>query len=129
MQTVCQLDQDDADILRHGEKHFAQISRLHLLLYLGPVPVISGELQFFQLGHAVDQTRDISAELLFDLLACQDCVLHHIMQKSGGNGFLIQFEVRQNRGDIQRVNDIWLPGFTQLPFMSIAGHLISFFDQ
>ena len=32
VQTICQLDHNDADILRHGEEHLTQILCLHLQL-------------------------------------------------------------------------------------------------
>ena len=34
VQTVCQLDQNDTDVLCHGQKHLTQIPGLHVLLGL-----------------------------------------------------------------------------------------------
>ena len=61
MGPVRQLDDDYADILRHREKHFPQVLRLHL--HLVPIPGQPG-----QLGDAVHQKRHVLTKLLFDLI-------------------------------------------------------------
>ena len=47
MQAVGKLDDDHADITRHGEKHFAQVERLLL--------VHAVDLDIGELGHAVNE--------------------------------------------------------------------------
>ena len=51
---VGQLDQDDANIARHGQQHLAK--RLSLVFFTGR------EVQLFQLGQAVDQLCDGGAK-------------------------------------------------------------------
>ena len=54
MQPVGQLDQDDADVLDHGEQHLADA--------LGLAVLAVGEVDFAQLGDAVDAARHVLAE-------------------------------------------------------------------
>ena len=46
MKAVCQFDQDDTDVLRHGKEHFSQILCLHFHF-------ISRIGKLSQLGNAV----------------------------------------------------------------------------
>ena len=60
VQAVCQLDDDDADILGHGDKHFTDV--LGLLLFPGGI----GDAP--QLGNAVDKLGNVLAETPANLL-------------------------------------------------------------
>ena len=51
MQAVCQFDQNDTDILRHGHKHLAMVFRQ--LLFMGLV------LDLPELGHPIDNHAHI----------------------------------------------------------------------
>ena len=62
MQTVCQLDHDDTDILRHGEEHLTQVFGLHLKLLIRLIAVFRGQRYTLQLGDAVYQKGDILSE-------------------------------------------------------------------
>ena len=74
MQPVRQLDQNDADVLRHGDEHFAVI--LVLLLFLGP------ELDLLQLGQAVDEHGAVSPKFRDDLFKRDGRIFHDIMQEA-----------------------------------------------
>ena len=51
MQAVCQFDQNDTDILRHGHEHLAMVFRQ--LLFMGLV------LDLPELGHPIDNHAHI----------------------------------------------------------------------
>ena len=74
VQTVGQLDQDDADVLRHRDEHLAQI--LHLLLLFG-IPDLT------QSGDAVYQIGYGCSELLCNLVVAERGIFNTIVQKSG----------------------------------------------
>ena len=59
VQAVGQFDEDDANVVDHGQHHLAQV--FCLLLFAG------GEINFADLGYALDDMRDLLAEFLADV--------------------------------------------------------------
>ena len=102
MKTVRQLDQNDPDILGHGQKHLPEVLRLHLQL-------ISRVGQLPQLCDAIDQKCDLLSKLFAKLVECHDRVFHNVMQKSGCDRLLIQFQIGKDDRHTERMNDIRLP--------------------
>ena len=102
MHPVCELDDDDPDILCHGHQHFPQV--LCLLLLPGGI----GDLG--QLGHPVDKQGHLFAKGLLDLLNRAIGVLHHIVEKSGHNGLGIHTQAHQDGRHRQGVDDVGLAG-------------------
>ena len=129
MQPVRQLDQDDADVLDHGQEHLAQVFRLHLLLRRGFIREVSREFDLFQFGDAVYQQRHICAEHLGHLLVGVDRILYDVVQQSRRNRFKIQFQVGQNDRDVKRMYDIGLSGLAQLSLMGFIGNIIGALNQ
>ena len=95
-----------ADVLGHGEEHLAQ--GLGLLLVLG------AELDAVQLCHAVDQARNVRAEVLLDVVVGGLGVLDAVVQERGDDGGLVHLHVGQDLGHLERVDDIGLPGLARL---------------
>ena len=122
VQPVRQLDHDDADVLRHGKEHFPQILRLHLHL----VSVVG---QLSQFGHTVHQKSHLIRKLLSDLLLGHNRILHHIVENAGHNGLLIQLQIRQNDGDAEGMDDIFLAGFAHLSPVGLPGHMVGFLNH
>ena len=60
MKAVSQLDQQDADVLGHGEDELAEV--------FGLLGLVGLEFDSRQLGHAVDQAGDFLAEVFPDFL-------------------------------------------------------------
>ncbi|MNE30745.1 hypothetical protein D3C80_1242770 [compost metagenome] len=120
MQPVRQLNHNYPDILGHGNEHFAVI--LILLLFLG------AEADAFQLGQTIHQHSAGIAKILADLLQRNRCIFHHIMQQRCNNGYDIHLHINDNICDRQRMQNIGLPRFPNLPVMSLIGKLISFPD-
>ncbi len=129
MESVRQLDDDDADILDHGKKHLAQIFGLHFLLRLCFVRIVAGKLELLQLGDAVDQIGDIVSEHVGKLFFCVDRILDNIMQQSRGNGLLIHFKICQNDRHIQRMNNVGFPGLSLLRLVCLCGKRVCPFDK
>ena len=111
VQSVSQLDEDNADILRHGEEHLAQVLELLLLL---------GVAQHAQSGYAVHQLRDRRAEFVFDLLVAELGVLNAVMQQRCTNGIRIQPHLHNDLGDSDRMNDIRLTVAALLSLMCLG---------
>ena len=72
VQPVCQLDNDDPDILCHRQQHFTHIFRLLLCA--------AGVWYIGKLCHAVHQFGNISAELLFNIVQRYRSILNNIVQ-------------------------------------------------
>ncbi len=122
MQTVRQLDQDDTDILGHGQKHLTQIFRLYLQL-------IRRIAQLPQLCNAIYQKSDLRAEDLRDLFVRHDRIFHNIVQDTCHDRLLIHLQICQNDRYAERMDDVRLPGLSELSFMGILGDLIGLFDH
>ena len=121
VQAVGELDDDDADILCHGEQHFADIFRLLLLT--------GGKRQLVELGHAVHQTGDLGAERLADIRQLHRRILHHIMEQRRHNGVGIHAHFHQNQRDAERVADIFLTRGAALSVVGAARRLHSAVDR
>ena len=78
VQSVTELDEDDADVGRHGDDHLAVV--LGLLFLLGI------EVHLGQLGDAVHEHGDLGAELLLDPLERRARVLHDVVHEGRGDG-------------------------------------------
>ena len=71
VQTVGELDQDDAHIARHRQQHLSKALGLGFLA--------RRELDLIELRDAVDHFSDGAAERRFQLRACDGSVLHHVV--------------------------------------------------
>ncbi len=76
VQPVRELDQDDAQVLRHREQHLAEV--------LGLRRFARREFELVELRNAVDQVGHGRAEAILDLRFRDRGVLHHVMQQRGG---------------------------------------------
>jgi hypothetical protein len=79
---IRQLDEDDADIARHRQQHFAE--RLGLVFFAGV------ELKLVEFGEAVHQFGDRRAELLDELRLGDAAILDRIVQQRGHQGLCIE---------------------------------------
>ena len=115
VQPIGQLDDDDPDVLRHGQQHLAHILRLLLLL--------GGKGDFVQLGHPVHQGGHIGAELLLHIRQLHRGILHHIVEDGGHDGLAVHPQIHQDAGHQQGMTNIILPRRSLLPLMGLAGQL------
>ena len=111
VQTVGELDHDDADVLRHREEHLAIVLEFDVLLghILDPP----------ELRHTVDEFHDVLAKLRFHLLERRTGILHDIMQERGTDGLVIEMKPCENVCDVQRVHDIGVARDAHLPAMCL----------
>ena len=122
MQTVCQLDQDDTDVLGHSQKHFSQVFGLQFQL-------IGRIIQLTKLCDTVHQKSHLRSKLPGDLLVCHHGIFHHIMKDTGHNGLLIHLQICKYDAYTERVNNIRFSRFPQLSLMGVLRDLICFFDH
>ena len=103
METVRNLDQNDADISCHGDEDLPVVGRLVLRIVLAPI------LQSTDLGHGVDKIRNFRTELSGKLLLTDAGIFNGIVQIAGRNRTRAAMKTCQNIGDIGQMNDIGLP--------------------
>ena len=98
VQPVGDLDEDDPDVLGHGQQHFAQI--FHLLLGLG------GIVDPGQLADPLHQIRHRGGELLGDVLVGGGGVLNGVVEQGRLDGLGVQVQLlRHDLGHSQGMGD------------------------
>ena len=121
MQTVGEFDDDNANILRHGDEHTPIV---FLLLQLFGLKLHAGQLR-----HAVHQHGDFLAKLAANIVDGVYSVFHHVMQKCRTNRHVPQVHLGEDIGDVQRVNDISLPALAGLPKVRSLRQVVGVFNQ
>ena len=113
VETVGQLDDDDANVVDHGQQHFAKALGL---------PLFGGEeIELAQLGDAIDAARYFFAEVLADLIDRHAGVFHQVVQQAGLDGDRIHAHAGENVGDHQRMHHVGFAGVPQLTLVKLAG--------
>ena len=132
MQAIGQLDDHDADILRHGDEHLAQaFGFLFVAQILAPLaePVNLVLLDLLQLGHAIHQGCDIRAEFLPQPFQVNVGVLDHVVQQASGDGIRVHADVGQEEGHGQGVLNVRLARLACLAAMGLFSDGICAFDE
>ena len=106
VQTVTQLDEDDADVLGHGHEHLAQV--LHLLILFG------GILHPGQLGDTLHQFRHGLAEQAGHFIVGGVGILNAIMEHGRHNGVGIHAQFIDDLRHRDGVDDVGLAALAQL---------------
>ena len=121
MQTIGQFDEDDANVVHHGEHHFAQV--FGLLLFLG------GEVDFADLGDALDDVRDLLAEFLAMSTMVTEVSSTESCKQAGGNGDRVHLHVGEHERDFQRMHEIRLARGAGLPGMMLLRKFVCLFYE
>ena len=121
VQPVAQFDDHDADILAHGQQHLAQVFGLAVLDV--------GEFDLRQLGDAVDEQRDLGAELGADLVDGDGGVLGHVVHERGGDALAVHAEFDEDLRDRKRVADIRLAAAAALAAVGFFGQGVGAVDH
>ena len=109
VKAVGELDQDHADVLRHGHDHLSVVLGLGLLAALEADPG--------QLGDALDELRDLVAERDAELLDVGLRVLDHIVEKRRGDRLGVEVKLRADQRDPERMVDERFAGAAHLAAM------------
>jgi hypothetical protein len=113
VEAVGELDQDHTHVLRHCHDHLPVVLRLGLLAAL--------ELDPRQLGDALDELRDLVAELVANLLDVRACVLDDVVEESGRDRLLVQPQLRADLRSAPGMLDELLARATLLARMRRCG--------
>ena len=113
VQAVGELDQDHAHVLRHRDDHLAVVLGLRLLAAL--------ELDPRQLRDALDELRDLVAELGAHLLDVRVGVLDDVVQQRGGDRLLVEPQLGADLRGAPRMVDEVLAGAALLSLVRGRG--------
>ena len=116
VQPVGQLDDDNSNILCHGQQHLAYIFRLLLCP--------AGIRNIGELCHTIHQFGYIAAKLLFYILQRYGSIFHHIMQQPTDDGIRIHAQSYQYYRHFYGMGNIWVTGRTHLSFVRLFCQLI-----
>ena len=100
VKSVAELDQHDADVLRHRQEHLADVLRM---LLLG-----AERRELAELGHAIDKGSDFVAEAFGDLCRGHARVLGDIVKEGRDEGRCIEAEIGEDQGGFGGVRDVRL---------------------
>ena len=98
VQPVGELDQQDPDILRHGDDQLAEVLRVLGLFGL--------QLEPGELGDAIDQARDLAAEQPVDIFQGGIGVLDRVVEQGRDDRLMVELELGQDARDFDRMGEI-----------------------
>ena len=121
VEAVGELDQQHADVVRHGEQELAEVLGLALAVGL--------RLDLRQFGDAIDKPGDIGAEQRVDLLVSGDGVLDGIVENRRGDGLVVELQFGEDAGDFDRVTEIRVTTGAQLAAVRLDREYIGAVEQ
>ena len=119
MQPVGQLDHQHPQVAAAGDDHLPE------RLGLGVV----AEADLVQLGHPVDEVRDLEAEVLLGPRERVAGVLDRVVQQRGGESGGVQAEIGEDHRDRERVGDERLAGLAALAAVLLLGDGVGPFER
>ena len=111
VEAIRELDDDHADVVDHREDHLAD--GLGLAFGLGVV------LEAGEFRDPLDELGDVLAEARFDVLAGDLRVLDGVVEQACGDRLLVEVEVGQDVGHLERVDQV---GLTRASGLAPVGH-------
>src|SRR5882724_4602470 len=109
VEPVGELDHEHAEVARHRDEHLPEVLGLTLLA--------RGEGQLADLGDAVDELRDLAAELALEVGLGRGGVLQDVVEQAGGHGGDVHLEVDEEVGDLEGMAEVRLAGGALLPLV------------
>ena len=113
MQPVGDLDEDDADVLRHGHEHFAEV--FHLLV------LAARKLHAGELCNALDDVGDLGAELPGDILVGDGGIFDAVVQQRRHDAVLVEPHLRADLRGGDAVGHIRRARLALLPAVGAVG--------
>ncbi len=121
VQAVAQLDEQHAQVFRHGDEHLAEGG--------GLLGLFGVEVQPIELGDTVDDRRHLGPEGRLDIEHGARGVLDRVVQQRSGNGVLVETEPGHDLRHRHRVDDVGLAGLATLGGMGLGRHPVGPGDE
>ena len=116
MQAVGELNDDDADVLGHGEEHLAQRKRLLL--------VHAVDFDVGELGHAIDELGHRIAKQAGNIGERGLSILDGIVQQRGAHHIAVHLEIGQNDGNLDGMVNVHLARAALLVAVLLGGKAV-----
>ena len=121
VEAVGELDDEDADVLRHRDEHLAH--RRGLLCFLRV------EVDALELRDPVDDARDVGAEVVGEVVERDRGVLDRVVQQRGRDRHVVETEVGEHERDTDGVRDVRVAGAAHLVLVGVARDLVRVLDE
>ena len=118
---VGQLNQNDADIVHHGEQHLADVFGLALFG--------SHHFEAADFGYAFDEMSDVGAKALFDPGDGILRIFDGVVENRGGEGGGVETHVREDVGDFEQVSEIRVTRTAELVVVTLGGDFVGAADH
>jgi hypothetical protein len=99
VQAIGQLHDDDADVIDHGQQHFAEALGLAF-------PGVE-DIELAELGDAVDATGHLVAETLADFVGGHASVFDEVVQEAGFDGDEVHAHAGQDVATMRGCTQLW----------------------
>ena len=116
MQTIGKFNDDDADVLGHGEEHLAQRERLLL--------VHAVDFDVGELGHAIDELGHRIAKQAGNIGERGLGILDGIVQQRGAHHIAVHLEIGQNDGNLDGMVNVHLARAALLVAVLLGGKAV-----
>lgn len=113
VQAVGELDDDDADVLRHRHENFAEVLRFLLLARLKD--------DLIQFGDARNEQKHLVAEVAADVLLGDGSILDDVVQKGSRDRRAVQSQLDEDLRHGARVDEVRLARGALLPAVRLLG--------
>ena len=121
VEAVGQLDEDHAHVADHGEEHLADV--------LGLAVFAIRELDFVDFCDAFDDVRDLLAEFRDDVFGGDGGIFDGVVEEAGGDGGGVELHLREDDGDLERMQDVGLAGGAELSVVVLKAELPGLADD
>ena len=129
MEAVSEFDEDDADVLRHGDEHLAKALGLAAALGDEGLRAAGERVELGEFRNAVDEFGYVVAEERTELVGGDATVLDDIVEERSGDGGAVEVELREVLRGGERVLDVGFAGVASLPVVGVGGKLEGAFNQ
>ena len=116
VEAVGELDHDDADVIDHGEQHFADV--------FGLASFGGEQIETADLGGAFDEAGDVGAEYFGDRGERNFGVFDDVVEQSGAERDDVELHVREEVRNFDGMREERLAGKAGLRFVLLGGEIV-----
>ena len=116
MQPVGQFDENDANVVHHGQEHLADV--------FGLARFGGHDVQTADFGDAFDKPGDFRAEALLDAGDGIFRVLDGVMEQRGGKRGGVEAHIGKDVGDFEEMGQIRIAGAAKLVAVALGGDFV-----
>ena len=111
MQSVGELNQNNADVFGHRHRHLLEV--FSLLFFF------AFEVNVREFRHAIHKIRDHVPKLRSERRFGYAGIFNNVVQHRSHQALMVEVHLSKNIGDCQRVNNVGLAAAAALPFMCL----------